>query len=135
MTTPNYTIDQYGIVRKDDVVVPQDESNPLYQELLAWLQAGNTLTQITSEEAPNVMPLADYKTQQSAAFVDDTHAASIITAEALTDAHTLFLIAMVTSKHQQLARINIAAATSNEGVDAIYAAMLAAFESEIGGWL
>ena len=130
MTTPNYTIDQYSVVRLDDTIIPQDESNPLYQDLLAFLQGGGQLTQITSD----AIPLNDYKTQKSSEYMQ----AAADLAQAAFDAQTppattnyTFSALLTVTKHQQLARINIIAATSNDGVDLTYAGAIDALTADL----
>lgn len=135
MTTPNYTIDQYSVVRLDDTIIPQDESNPLYQDLLAFLQGGGQLTQITSDAPPpEAIPLNDYKTQKSSEYMQ----AAADLAQAAFDAQTTpattnytFSALLTVTKHQQLARINISAATSNDGVDLTYAGAIDALTADL----
>lgn len=135
MTTPNYTIDQYSVVRLDDTIIPQDESNPLYQDLLVFLQGGGQLTQITSDAPPpEAIPLNDYKTQKLSEYME----AAADLAQAAFDAQTppattdyTFSALLTVTKHQQLARINIIAATSNDGVDIAYTAAIDALTADL----
>ena len=135
MTTPNYTIDQYSVVRLDDTIIPQDESSPLYQDLLVFLQGGGQLTQITSDAPPpEAIPLNDYKVQKSSEYMQAAADLAQVAFDAQTPPATTnytFSALLTVTKHQQLARINIIATTSNDGVDIAYAAAIDALTADL----
>lgn len=53
-----YTVDQFGVVRKGEVLIPLMDGQPLYEEYLVWLKAGGVLDSIHSEHYidPSVDP-------------------------------------------------------------------------------
>jgi hypothetical protein len=58
----NYSIDQYGVIRLGDAIVPMIESSQQYQAYLSWLMQGGELTTIVSKA---LLPdLGEYKAKQ-----------------------------------------------------------------------
>ena len=71
-----FTVDQYGVIRKDDdgvlTVVPLMESNPLYEEMMAWRETNGGLVQVTStDDVHTLQRYKDLALEDLALFMDE----------------------------------------------------------------